>query len=649
MLRSIMTETASIDSTVGQTARRLRWLRGWSGLWKGALAGAGIYLLALITYKLAPVPDLVVSIAGWAALGATGVGFFAGFWRRIPFSEAARWLDEREGLQQRLATALEVSRQPSGTAWKDLVMSDASAAAARIQPARLLPVGLPRIARSLMLVLALIVGLGFVPEFRSKAHVQKQADAAVIREVGRQLALVTRKSIEQRPPNAEPVRRKLEDVQELGQRLTQAKLTRDDALKDLAKTTEQLRQQAADLAKNPALKRMEQAARNPGGRSPANQAQLQKQMDALKQQMGDKAGSPDAADQLKKDLDKLKDAAKGMAENPSGATDAMKQQLSSMASELARKAESLGMPMPSLDEAAAALQASQVDQFLKDLNVADRDLEKMADLARQMAQLQQQAQKLGKDLAEQLQNGEAQAAADTLQRMQDLMKNPQLTPEQLAQLQEELGRSVKPGEQYGKVGEKLAKALKQSKAGSTQDARQSLAEAKKELEDLMKEMGDLEGLMASLQQLQKAQACVGNCQAWGSQPARYIRAGNSGRRGGKGVGTWSESDPWSLPDHLDELWDNSGLNRPDRDPKGQTERDTDIAGNLAPTKIKGQMQPGGPMPSITLKGLSIKGESKVAYTEAVTAAQSEAQSALNQEQVPKAYRGAVRDYFDDLK
>ena len=54
--------------------------------------------------------------------------------------------------------------------------------------------------------------------------------------------------------------------------------------------------------------------------------------------------------------------------------------------------------------------------------MADRDLEKMADLARQMAQLQQQAQKLGKDLAEQLQNGEAQAAATALSV--DLLRVP---------------------------------------------------------------------------------------------------------------------------------------------------------------------------------------------------------------------------------
>ena len=55
------------------------------------------------------------------------------------------------------------------------------------------------------------------------------------------------------------------------------------------------------------------------------------------------------------------------------------------------------------------------------------------------------------------------------------------------------------------------------------------------------------------------------------------------------------------------------------------------------------------MPSITLKGVSIKGQSRVDYIETVTQAQSEAQSALSQEQVPRAYQGAVKDYFDDLK
>jgi hypothetical protein len=55
------------------------------------------------------------------------------------------------------------------------------------------------------------------------------------------------------------------------------------------------------------------------------------------------------------------------------------------------------------------------------------------------------------------------------------------------------------------------------------------------------------------------------------------------------------------------------------------------------------------MPSITIKGLNLRGESRIGYSEAVEAAQSEAQSALSQEAIPKAYRNTVRDYFDDLK
>ena len=64
--------------------------------------------------------------------------------------------------------------------------------------------------------------------------------------------------------------------------------------------------------------------------------------------------------------------------------------------------------------------------------------------------------------------------------------------------------------------------------------------------------------------------------------------------------------------------------------------------------IAGQFSP-GPMPSINLKGVSIVGQSTAPFQQAVDAAQSEAQSALNQDQVPRAYRGAVKGYFDDLK
>ena len=134
-----------------------------------------------------------------------------------------------------------------------------------------------------------------------------------------------------------------------------------------------------------------------------------------------------------------------------------------------------------------------------------------------------------------------------------------------------------------------------------------------------------------------------------------MRTGNKpgynphGNHPGGGVGTWGDPNAqwdgqWS--DH----WDTTGFDRPDQDPMGHTDRGQgELSDALRPDKVKGQFQPGGQMPSITLKGVSIKGQSKVAYEEAATAAQSDAQSALSQEKVPRAYQGAVKDYFDDLK
>jgi hypothetical protein len=119
---------------------------------------------------------------------------------------------------------------------------------------------------------------------------------------------------------------------------------------------------------------------------------------------------------------------------------------------------------------------------------------------------------------------------------------------------------------------------------------------------------------------------------------------------GSGVGTWGD-DSLSMDEIPNTgLWDNSGVERPDMDARGQTDRgEGTLSDALEPTRVKGQISPGGQMPAIPLKGVSIKGQSKVQYQEAVTSAQSEAQSALSQDQVPRAYRGAVRDYFDDLK
>ena len=211
-----------------------------------------------------------------------------------------------------------------------------------------------------------------------------------------------------------------------------------------------------------------------------------------------------------------------------------------------------------------------------------------------------------------------------------------------------MSKAIDPAGNYGKVAEHLKNAGKQMQADNKPGAAQALAAAAKELGELTQQMGDAQELAATLDSLNQASMCIGSGQCWGMRTGNKPGVGKGGHPGG-GVGTWGDPDgqwdgQWS--DH----WDNTGFARPDQDAMGHTDRgEGELSDALKPTKVKGQFKPGGQMPSITLKGVSIKGQSKVAYEEAATAAQSDAQSALSQEKVPRAYQGAVRDYFDDLK
>jgi hypothetical protein len=355
---------------------------------------------------------------------------------------------------------------------------------------------------------------------------------------------------------------------------------------------------------------------------------------------------------LKDDLERLRGEAEAMGGDNSAKSPTAQTRAAEAVAELARRAEALGLDIPGLGEAMAALRAAQVERFLKGLEQATRDLEKAARQAAELADLRRQASGAGKDLAEQLGNGEAEAAMRSLERMADTLRRPGASEAERRQVAEELSKALGPASKYGKVGEHLDKASKKAGGGDPAGSARSMADARDELKRMLDDMNDARQMMAALGNIDTARMAVGNNCPWGqcqgNRPGGKPAGGNGGK-GGRGVGTWSDNNAWAMPDHFDDTWDNSGVNRPDGAGRGTTERDTSRPDGLTPTKVRGQMQPGGPMPSIPLPGLGIRGSSKVAYSEAVTAAQEDARAALAEEQVPRAYRGAVRDYFDDLK
>jgi tetratricopeptide (TPR) repeat protein len=659
-----MGELRLIEDALRRANRRRRLLCAWSGFWKGLLAGALIWLVVYGIFKIYPLPKVALISAAAVAGACVLAGLLFGLFKSFSLIDAARWVDNRQRLQERLSTALELSRNGGSEEWKELVLRDAAGHAKDLDLPKLLPFSWPRLTKWALLIAVLGVCLGFVPEYRSKAFVRKQKDSANIRDTGKHLADFTRRTIEERKPVLEPTQKALADVAELGDKLNQASLTRADALKDLASVAEKLSQQAQEFGKNPAFKPLEQAARESGGSGNQTPEGLQQQMNALQKALGNTPANGEKLDKMRRDLQKAQQALANMPDKDSAEAKAAREAISQSLAELSKQMHDMGQSLEGLDEAIRALQNQQTDLAMREMENALTDLDKLREMAKTLEKLQQQAAKLGKDLAEQLKNGQAQAAQKTLEKMVEELKNANLTPEQMQKLMDEVSRSVQPGSQYGKVGELLKNASEQMKAGEKSGAAQNLAAAAKELEKLMQQMADAQALMAALDGLDRAQLAImmgkdweqckaGMCKACGGMGCKEcmgkeLRWGHGGKPG-RGVGTWAEEEGWTYFDQEQQRWDNSGVERPDMEGRGQTDRPANMNPNLMPTKVRGQMSPGGPMPSITLKGVSIKGQSTIQYQEAAAAAQAAAESALNQDQVPRAYQNTVRDYFDDLK
>lgn len=659
-----MSERQVIESALAEAARRRRSERALAGLGRGALLGGGFLLLGVLTYKLLPIPAWIVPVSAGVAVASALIGFLVGGWRKTTLPEIARWVDERKELRERLSSALELSGTNAPADWKQLLMADAAQHASSLNAKEMLPLRFPRAAQWALLLLVLCAGLGFVPAYRSKAALQKQQDAANIKDAGKNMAELVRRELAQKPAILPTTQQAMEQTAELGEKLGKQTLTKSEALRDLASATKKLAEQEKQLSQNPAMKQIERAAREPGNGATATPESIQKSMEAMQKALGDAAGKTEKLDKLAKEMQKLQQQAANMASKDSAAGQAAREQLAQSLADLAKQAREAGAAPEGLDEAIQALAANNPDQFVKDLETASHDLEKLRDMAKAMQALQQQAVKMGKDLPEQLQKGQAQAAQQTLQKMIDQLKTPNLSKEKLDQLLAEVTKAIDPAGQYGKVAEHLKQSAQQGKAGDKPAAAQSLAEAQKELQKLLDQMADAQSLQASLDALERAQWAIANnkswsqsqgqCQACNGYGCAECKGGRGAGRGGKpgrGVGTWADDDNgWSYASpNQDAGWDNTGIQRPDQEGRAQTDRPADLNPNLMPDKVKGQMSPGGSMPSITLKGVSIKGTSTVKFEEAAATAQAEAQSALNQDKVPRSYQNNVRDYFDDLK
>lgn len=645
-------ELEVIQRVVAGARLRLRWQRGLNLLGRVLFVGTLAWVAVLVAYKLAPIPPEIVPWSGLAVLVAAAAAWLAGFLGSLPDAVVARQVDAAARLKDRVSTAIEI--RDTSTEWARLQLADAAEKVKDLRGAALFPVRLHRAFGRTVPALAIAAVLAFVPEYRTAAHQQAQTDKAVLKDVGENLAQVLKREVEKPVEKTPETVNGIEGAIDLAKEMEKAKLSRADALKELSSIQKKMEDQARELGQTPGLKPLQQAAKQSQGNSPSGNSELQKKLaDAQKALEKQGQSMDDALNQLKKDMEKAKDAAAGMASKDGGMSPEAKQQLAQQLAEMAKQAQALGASMPDLEAAIQALQNSQPDAFLRDMNSALNELENLQAMAQAMAEAEKMsAQQQAKTLAEQLKKGQFQAARETLDKMAEQLKKGEISKEQLEKMLSEVSEACKAGDKFGKVGECLSKASNAMKSGNKGEGGQQLAAASEELQRLLDQMGDMDALQASLDALNRAQLALSQCKSWGqcNNPGMGRPKMGKGGKAGPGVGTWEPEGGYLYYPEMTELFDYSDMERPDMDAKGHTDRgDGELAEGLNPTKLNGQMSPGGPMPSITLKGVSIKGTSKVAVEEAMTAAQSEARAAISDEKVPRAYRGAVRDYFDDLK
>jgi len=621
---------------VRETARRLRLRRGWESAWTGSTWGLALLIAMVGIHKVAPLSQpLLVGIASLPGIGA-GVGFLLGGAKAISPDAAARWLDARLDLHERIATALEIPSQGPVEAWHLLVVRDAAARCRDVEIRHLIPLRLPHNARWTALLATMLGALLLVPAYRPTERVQARQEAEAVRSAGRHLSEVTRKTLEESRRLAEPTRKELEQLEALGDRLQQASLTRDEALKEVSRASDRLREQGLDLARNPTLQRLGKAARagGPDTERPRTDGR----------ESGPNPGATDV-ESLRQQLDSLQQAAREAAEGvKSGTGTDRHSDLATAAEQVLDAARELGLDLPALGKALQDLRDLQVDRFLKDLETASRDLGELAERARR--QEGAEAGQAGRDLGQQLERGQIDAAIASLERLEKLIQETRPGESGRAAGAEELRNAIPSAEGYGEVARHLQRALERSTGRDPAEARKELSDARKALEALRADLQDLQSLRSAMTALGKARQGLSGASAEGGGKGA---GGRSRGRGRGGFGDWAEDDPWRLPEEIAESWDNSGLSRADTASRGISDRSTSRPESLNPTRPRGQFQPGKAMPSISVKGLNLRGESRVGYSEAVKAAQSEAQSALSEESIPKAYRNAVRDYFDDLK
>ena len=240
----------AISEALAQVTARLRlarWVRHTS---RGALGGVAIALVAVVCAHFDALPDwlpLEAVLPGAVLLGIAG-GTITTFLRPISLMDAARLAEARLGLKERLSSALEFERAPQGAIAPDAVLlmrlqlEDAASHARSLKAVEAVPLRWPWEAKAVLgglVILALALFLPALPVFVPPSTlIERQIVHKTGDKIQKTAHLIQKQAEDQ---HLEGTRRTAAAMQRLGKRLATGKMDKKQAMVQIAKLTQQMK------------------------------------------------------------------------------------------------------------------------------------------------------------------------------------------------------------------------------------------------------------------------------------------------------------------------------------------------------------------------------------------------------------------------
>ena len=588
------TEMDALQSAVRRARQRIRVLMlvrlASLGLLCAAILDVVLVILGKTRLTPTPAPLLLIVLIGVGTL----LGAALAFWPRLSDLDVAKLTERRADLKERLSSAVEFRQQgvDASTPFYGEQWTDANHYATHVNVNELFPVRVPRTLPAGLLTLLLLFLVFFAPALpgllANRKQQQKDAEDVKVTAIAiEKVAEDTHKASDEQ--KLDEAKKAAQDVKALANKMKMGKMDKKVALVSMQKLNQKLEEQSKKLEDGLPKKSMDAAAKQ----FKQSLDQMQKDVERSQQQKQEQANSKTPPKNGVKPPDKA-------------AQDAQKQD------------ETMKKMMQAMQQMQQAMQMNSPAQMQQAMqNMAQQMQQNGSQTPQQMQQMQQMMQQL----SQALQNTQMQQMAQQMQQMAQQMAQQMnnMTPQQMQQLAQALKQMAGMCSNPGMKGMGMPKAMMNAK------------------------------MLAQLMQALKngrLTMCMGGKPGFGGKgPGPGI--------GGSGNLSKAMKDPANTKPRM--LLANQSEMSKALGKQGDPKKFADyLAMSSKPSKhlpngmVSGNRSQQGDELQLNMTGDPDPAQSSSPYYKAYETSKKQAESTLDKESVPAAYKKQVKDYFDSI-